>query len=133
VLNDIMFAPKFKMNPVDYGRRFQYYLAGPMTGHEKFNYPAFAMAAEELRDCGYMIASPHEIDHSETEATRGMTKTAGGYLKEGFKLLLLCDGIILLPGWQQSRGALMEFNLALACDMHAWYYDGSQPYPSRLH
>lgn len=130
---DVEFAPKWNLDPERFGRRFQYYLAGPMTGFPEFNYPAFEAAAKELRGAGYTVVSPHEINHGETLETRGMTKTPGQYLKAGFIVLLACDGIILLPGWQQSRGALAEFNLALACDMHVWYYDGSQPYPAKLH
>ena len=32
------------------------YIAGPMTGHHEFNYPAFRVAADALTRAGYTVA-----------------------------------------------------------------------------
>lgn len=101
-----------------------WYLAGPMTGLPEHNYPAFAAAKADLESIGFKILSPHEIDFKETPETRG-TKHYSVYLREGFKLLLRCQGIILLPDWTMSRGAMAEFYLAHSLGMAAMQYDPS--------
>lgn len=108
-----------------------YYLAGPMAGYADHNFPYFAEAALRLRRQGYLILSPHEVDHGETAEHRG-SKSYAEYLKADFKVLLACDGIILLPGWMTSRGATAELNLALTVGMSAWYYNINMSYPYEL-
>jgi nucleoside 2-deoxyribosyltransferase len=91
------------------------YLAGPMRGYESFNFPAFRAAATELRAKGYEVASPAEHDE------------AGGFdpslnSEESFDLraafrwdvaqVLASDAVVVLPGWQVSKGASVEVSLA---------------------
>jgi hypothetical protein len=108
-----------------------YYLAGPMAGIEDHNFPYFEKAATRLRGQGYDVLSPHEVDHGETPEERG-SKPYAEYLKADFRILLACDGIILLPGWMKSRGATAELNLALTVDMSIWYYSLTMSYPYEL-
>jgi hypothetical protein len=100
-----------------------YYLAGPMTGLRQHNFPAFESAAKELRQQGYDIKSPHEIDFGETEENRGRMLPYNYYLKESLKLLLQCDGIVMLPQSHLSRGARIELELAKNCGMEVWRYE----------
>lgn len=44
-----------------------YYLAGPMTGHPEYNYPAFEKATTVLEENGVKVKSPHLIDHQQHE------------------------------------------------------------------
>lgn len=84
------------------------YLAGPMSGIEDGNYPAFREAARVLRAQGYRIASPHE---------HGRPRHYGEayYLRLGLLLLLeKCDSLALLPGWQTSKGTVVELTVARA-------------------
>lgn len=109
----------------------RYYLAGPMAGIPEHNFPYFEKAVTHLRGQGYMVLSPHEIDHGETPEQRG-SKSHAEYLKKDFMVMLACDGIILLPGWMKSRGATAELNLALAVNMSVWYYSLNMSYPYEL-
>lgn len=108
------------------------YTAGPMTGLPQFNYPAFLEAAALLRNVGYDVVSPAELDNdfareaalaspnglmSEFDAAyRGPLPrpTWGDFLSRDVKLLAdgdergRIDGIIVLEGWESSKGARLE-------------------------
>lgn len=103
------------------------YLSGPMTGLPEFNFPTFHKAAKQLRSHGLDIANPAEINHGEDESTRG-TKPYQVYLRAAVKMLLDCDAIVMLPGWELSRGCLTEFYIATACQYTIFFYD-----PDRQH
>jgi hypothetical protein len=98
------------------------YLAGPMTGYAKFNYPSFESAAFLLREEGYNVKSPAEMDD---EAIRAISlrsedgaiatleshgQTWGDFLARDVKLLADdgIEAIAVLQGWERSRGARLE-------------------------
>lgn len=99
-----------------------FYLAGPMTGLPQFNFPAFIAAAAELRARGLTIISPAELDGAEVESaalaspdgTLGPDDRIAGLtwadmLARDVKLVAdEVSGLILLPGWETSKGAQLE-------------------------
>lgn len=87
------------------------YLSGPMTGHTDLNFPSFTEAAQRLRAAGLTIISPHE--HQED----GSPKPWTFYLRKDLRLLLDCDTIIMLSGWRNSRGAVLERHVAAELGM----------------
>lgn len=80
------------------------YIAGPMTGYEEHNFPEFRLHAKHLRNYGYDVVSPEELESMET----GPRKSWEYYLTRDLKALLTCDCIAVLPGWEKSRGASLE-------------------------
>lgn len=85
------------------------YLSGPITGVIDWNQEAFYKADKYYRNCGYYVLNPHRIaksmgDPSETEILR----------EELTQLLQNADLMALLPGWENSKGALVEVATALA-------------------
>ena len=89
------------------------YLSGPMTSIPDYNFPAFNAAADKLRNQGYAVANPADnggIDLSWEENMRN-----------ALKMLLDCDEIAMLPGWEHSRGARMEFHIAATLGMKVRY------------
>ncbi len=80
------------------------YLAGPMTGLEDFNYPAFHRAAERLRAEGYDVISPAEHDVKDLSWSE--------WTQRCLCLLMICSEVRVLPGWEQSRGASLEVHVA---------------------
>lgn len=99
------------------------YLAGPMRGRPEFNFPAFYAAAKDLRAQGYEVFSPAEKDNERhgKDISKGnvngdeavATAEYGFNLREalGIDLAYICgeaDGIALLPGWENSKGANAE-------------------------
>lgn len=96
------------------------YLAGPMSGHPDFNYAAFHNAAARLRAHGFDVVNPAEI-----------VKTPGlgwqACMRLDIPALLTCEAIIMLPGWQSSRGARLEYRLAQQLGFAAHQYINDVP------
>lgn len=83
------------------------YLAGPMTGWPDFNYPAFAATAAKLRAAGFTVVSP---------ADNGLPKDApwSQHMRADIPMLLACDGVALMDGWEDSKGAQLERHIAMS-------------------
>lgn len=106
-------------NGIPFDRDLVYYLAGPMTGFPEYNFPAFDKAAKALREAHIKVMSPHEVNYNEVERGSLPRKV---YLKTGLQLLMDCTGIILLPGWSRSAGAVAEMNVAHWLEMPMYQY-----------
>lgn len=99
------------------------YIAGPMSGIRQFNFPAFDAAAEKLRAVGFEVVSPAELDDPEHRALALASETGdpaeidakvgvtwGDFLARDVKLIADSgvQAIFVLPGWETSRGAMLE-------------------------
>ena len=82
------------------------YISGPMTGIKDFNAPAFEKAYFDLQKADHFPVMPSPYVDG---------KTYQEYLRDDLKLLLDCDAIYMLEGWQESKGAKIEHMVALAC------------------
>lgn len=97
-----------------------YYLAGPMRGIPNLNREAFEEARESLRALGYTIYCPSENQERMSEANPAAT--LHDYIKHNIAVLLECDGIILLPGSDKSKGARVEKDLAFLLGKEVYSY-----------
>lgn len=88
----------------------RYYVAGPMTGLPELNFPAFHAAAAKLRAIGHEVVNPAEVNPDP-----GMKWEDA--MRADLPQLCRCDAIAMLPGWQLSRGARLEFDIAVALSM----------------
>lgn len=93
---------------VDYFPRL--YIAGPMSGLPEMNYPAFNEAAAKLRALGYEVENPAENRAPDCG-------TWMGWMRLGLAQLIKCHGIVLLPGYPLSKGAMVEVTLARGLGM----------------
>jgi hypothetical protein len=86
-------------------RAHRLYLAGPMTGFEDFNFPAFNKMAADLRARGYLVENPAE---------HGVVAGAewADYMAYDLTRLGLCGQVAVLPGWENSKGARLEVHIA---------------------
>ena len=119
------------------------YIAGPMTGIEQFNFPEFDEAADTLRfyhgpdECEFIC--PTELDSKDSRDAamlnpagdpklyRDMTgETWGDLLSRDVRVIAdKADGVIVLDGWEKSRGACLEVMVAVCggkpiYDYEAW-------------
>lgn len=102
------------------------YLAGPMTGHQQFNFPAFHEAEAALTRKGHEVFSPArmtELEHGSDFSTRYPTGDHVAASCNGFNLrkamawnlMAICnevDALALLPGWSRSKGTAVEIAVA---------------------
>src|SRR5690242_6385675 len=100
------------------------YLSGPMTGVPGFNFPAFNAAAERWRKSGWTIINPAESFGGRTDLPREE------YIREDIKNLLRAEGIALLSGWDQSKGALLEVSIAVELGLSFFSADSMAPIPT---
>jgi hypothetical protein len=77
-----------------------------MSGYPELNFPAFRAEGARLRALGFQIVNPAELNEgSDGDWLECMRVDIAAIMSEK------CDGIALLPGWEQSRGAPIEHNL----------------------
>ena len=83
------------------------YIAGPMTGLPDYNLPAFAVAKTQLDASGHDAVNP-----GAPGVITGYTWQ--DYMRDGLHLLLDCEAVALLDGWEASKGAQLEVHVATA-------------------
>ena len=88
------------------------YIAGLITGLPDLNRPAFTAAQRALERAGHHPVNPHR-----TYGQPPGSMPWEWYMRRALALLLTCDGVALLDGWQESRGAGVERELAATLGM----------------
>jgi hypothetical protein len=93
------------------------YIAGPMRGYPKFNYPAFDKAEQDLTNNFFCkVISPANIDRQNglnedvllTEAEKQLRQCIS---RDIHVILESVTCIAVLEGWQKSRGVAVEVAL----------------------
>lgn len=80
------------------------YVAGPMTGYPELNYPLFHLTSQRLRKMGFEVVSPAELNPITTPYREAMIND--------ILALVHCDHIVMLDGWEKSKGATLEHHIA---------------------
>ncbi|CAB4183405.1 Protein of unknown function DUF4406 [uncultured Caudovirales phage] len=112
------------------------YVAGPMSGIPDFNYPAFRAASKDLRERGYVVTDPVEID--DQVGVVGIIDDAAGLISaRGWvdclsrDIQILCDpeisAVVVLPGWEKSKGAKLEVHVARTLGKRIFSYPELNP------
>ena len=114
------------------------YAAGKMRGLPSFGADEFRKAARVLREHGFKVISPLEMDEDAGIRVDGLTGFED-LADQGFDIrktlmadleavLFDVDAVVLLPGWTGSRGAIAEYATAQAAGVPTWEltYDGEE-------
>ncbi len=93
------------------------YIAGPMRGHKYYNFPAFFEAKEQLEKKGYKVMCPASTDIKEGfDASKPedelTTQDMERYIKRDVQMVVDSDGVVVLPGFEKSKGAMVEVSVA---------------------
>lgn len=114
------------------------YVAGPMTGIPQFNIPAFITLTARLRRAGYEVVSPVERD-SDAVREAALASLDGKLVNDMIAgetwgeilardVAIVADevqAIVVLPGWEHSRGARLEVFTALLCRKSVYFDDNA--------
>jgi len=91
------------------------YLSGPISKRSREETERhFGEAKNALAAQGYDVVDPTTLDGT------GIVEW-DKFMREGIKLLMDCDVIYLLEGWEDSRGATIESDLAWELGMPIHY------------
>ena len=98
------------------------YIAGPMTGIPEFNRPAFYAAEEYLKGHGAKVMNPAILPDGWEHRS---------YMNIAIPMMMECDAVALLPGWQESAGARVEFTRSRAFALQQMRLDMGDPIDGR--
>ncbi|MCR2051777.1 DUF4406 domain-containing protein [Actinomyces bowdenii] len=94
--------------------RKRVYIAGPITGVQDYE-RVFKAAVLRLKMAGHHPVSPTAICAWQAECQRRPGDTDWMmWMRTTAQALIQCDGVALLPGWRESRGAMVEADWAEA-------------------
>jgi hypothetical protein len=94
-----------------------------MRGQKNLNFPRFHDVTAKLRGLGHVVLNPAENFKGEVNVPFARCMAVD--------LAQVCevDGIVMLPGWEESRGARLELQTALTLDKRTmlWSDELCQP------
>ena len=109
------------------------YVAGPMRGFENYNYPAFDRCARVLRDQGWNVINPAELDRDQGKPISSAYDFDPDNCYEDHEFMRSalrrdmvaigeeCTAIYMMSGWEKSKGANAELALARALGIKIFY------------
>jgi len=109
------------------------YVAGPMRGYEKWNFPAFDRNAEFLASLGWDPVSPADLDRqmgfdeNDDTVVFGEAEFHEAMLRD-YEAILRCDAIAFIPGWEKSTGAALERSFASRLKLDMYRVDADNAY-----
>lgn len=90
------------------------YLSGKMTGLPDYNFPEFNRIACKLRHMGFDVLNPAEAFDGRTDLPRSV------YMRNDVASVLKAQVLIQMPGWRESSGATLEYNVAKEIGLAMW-------------
>ena len=96
------------------------YISGPIS-HDPFYEQSFSKAEEYLTYLGYEVTNPVNIPTKDFCGPDRDIKRWHYFMRESIILLMGCDQIYMLEGYENSRGANLEHSIALELAMPRMY------------
>tara|TARA_Y100000593_G_scaffold87420_1_gene167846 strand:+ start:35 stop:406 length:372 start_codon:yes stop_codon:yes gene_type:complete len=109
------------------------YVAGPMRGHDDYNYPAFDRQKQVLEEQGWNVVNPADLDRDDNKPINGPMEfdpennyEDHEFMRQALKrdMVAICDectAIYMMSGWERSKGAKTEHALAKALGLSVYY------------
>lgn len=102
------------------------YVAGGMSGYPEHNFPAFREATRILRGMGHQVTSPVEMNEAAGFDAETADNVEPGFeqwatfLARDVKVVVDVDGVVVINGWEKSRGAALEVHVARELGKDIW-------------
>jgi hypothetical protein len=96
------------------------YISGPVSGLPEGNKPAFDKVAANLFSSGLAYFNPQDVP-PHPESMTDKDEIWRYYMRRCVKEIPDCTQIWMLPGWQASKGANWEFNIAVMLGLQVVY------------
>jgi hypothetical protein len=90
------------------------YISGKISGIENEAPLLFEKAENELKAKGFETVNPMTLNHEHD-------KSWHSYMKEDVKALCDCDNIYMLKNWKDSKGAIIELEIAVYLGINVIY------------
>ena len=109
------------------------YVAGPMRGYENYNFPAFDRCSRVLREQGWNVINPAELDKDTGKPMSDPMSFAPDtnyedheFMRKALRrdMVAICDqctAIYMMSNWERSKGAKAEHALAKALGLSIFY------------
>ncbi len=93
------------------------YISGQMRGIKDYNFPAFVEAEATLKLKGYDVFNPARGDidagfDTSTPSQELSSTDMAEYMIRDLNMICLADAVCVLPGFEDSKGALAEIAIA---------------------
>lgn len=110
------------------------YIAGPMRGYPRHNFDAFFDAEADLLGQGYRVLNPARLDIAAgfDPANDPTEQELREMFDRDFDAISKSDGIVLLPGWENSEGVWAELRYATALNPRPYLAVLDEHRPLRL-
>lgn len=96
------------------------YISGAIAHHDiEERRAAFEAVANYCEYCGFEAVNPFENEFHK----RGQGEIAHwrDHMRVDLKMLLECDAICMMDGWEESKGAKLELDVASTCGLTVYY------------
>ena len=95
--------------------KIRVYISGPITGTKDYAM-RFAEAEAKLEKMGFSVFNPARVNAELPENLEHEE-----YMEMSMAMLGMCDGIYMLKGWRDSRGACREYGYAMGKGLRIWH------------
>lgn len=96
-------------------KKTKIYLSAPISGYDLEERKERFMEMEvKLRGRGFDVCNPMG-EHWESGST------TYDYMRKDIEMLLSCDAILLMDGWNRSAGCKCELDVAVACGLEVYF------------
>lgn len=112
---------------MSYVTAMRVYLSGPIAGMPDQNKDAFMLAAARVQRRGHVPVIPLAIAawQHDGPCPRGYTVGEGHssacWLRADLLVMLQCDAVVMLRGWEWSQGGTLEHRVAVMTGLSVYY------------
>lgn len=95
------------------------YISGPVSNKPDYNTEQFTEAEIFLRSCGFQTWNPRRIAiPAEVLSDEELWQYCMHFC---VRAIPLCDSMLMLPDWQNSKGAVQEHRIAKSLGLEIYY------------